>query len=578
MTPSQFFDRFGTYLAIAALGALVLVVAPSTREDTVNQFAGDVEGGFSSGGDFSTDDTGGTDFGGAGDGGATDGSGGSGGSGTGGGAGGDGGGPDQAAAPSPAEQQVAAGEGRIVGEDCARQAILGPDYPCRPIWEGNNGGATFKGVSGEQINVLFYGEASIEFVDTALAGADLADNPQDAKAAQDLLRKWFNENFETYGRTVTLEFVEGRAEAGDAAGQRADAVRYAQEDEAFSIVSTVANNRDFMDELARQQVLCVGCGIQQPGDFYRGRAPFIYSLLGDAETTNKGIAEFIAKKLGHPSTADFAGLGVQGNDRKYGIFFPQEVYAKNAEDLKARMEASGIPVTKMVGYASDINTATQQAVNAIQQMRSAGVTSLLCVCDPVAPLFLTEAAEAQQYNPEWIQTGYFGQDLDLAARFYDQNQWSRNFGPGVIPPSDDPENASGSKLWRQEKGDGRVPLTMTATFSPILTFFSAIEAAGPRLDPGTFRDAMFNEVRVEYTGKFTPQVSWSPNDYGGVDDAYEIWWNPNKNGPDGDRGTYETVNDGRRYLPGQWPATPTQAFKPECTAAGSCGAQRGPGS
>ncbi len=570
---SRFIDRYGTYVAIAALAVLVLAVAPSQRQAPADEFAvggGAVLGGGAGGVgvDGAGGDGGDTDQGGAGGGGAA-----------GGGAGtGTGGGDAGSAGPRPGGlgPGASAVQGRILGEDCSRREILGPDMPCRPIWEGDNGGATFRGVSGEQINVLFYSEASIEFVDTALRGAGLSDSEQEAREAQELLRRWFNENFETYGRHVTLEFVQGRAEYTDAAAQRADAVRYAQEHEAFAIAATVANNRDFMDELARQQVICLGCGIQQLGTFYSERAPFIYSLLGDAETTNAGIAEYIVKKLGRESTADFAGLGIRGQPRRYGIFFPQEVYAGNAQDLRERMEAAGIPVTRMVGYVSDINTAAQQAVNAIQQMRAAGVTSLLCVCDPVAPLFLTEAAQSQQYHPEWIQTGYFGQDLDAVARFYNQEQWSRSFGPAVIPPSDDPENSSPYRLWRQEKGEGRVPLTMSAAWAPILTVFTALELAGPALDPGTFRDAMFS-IRIEHTSKFVPQVSWGPDDFGGIDDAYEVWWSPNATGPDGQRGTYMTVNNGRRYVPGGWPATPTMVFRPECTAAGSCGAEPGPG-
>jgi hypothetical protein len=58
---------------------------------------------------------------------------------------------------------------------------------------------------------------------------------------------------------------------------------------------------------------------------------------------------------------------------------------------------------------------------------------------------------------------------------------------------------------------------------------------------------------------------WAGTDYGGVDDATEVWWNPSISGPDElgrpGQGLYEYVDGGKRYLPGQWPTEPTKAFQ-----------------
>ena len=49
----------------------------------------------------------------------------------------------------------------------------------------------------------------------------------------------------------------------------------------------------------------------------------------------------------------------------------------------------------------------------------------------------------------------------------------------------------------------------------------------------------------------------------------EIWWDPNATGPDEiqreGKGLYRYVDGGKRYLPGEWPDTPSTALDPEGT-------------
>lgn len=480
----------------------------------------------------------------------------------------------QGAAPS-SDRRLSAG-GQITGEDCGRRDVLGPKANCKPVWKGANTGNDYRGVSKDTITIVFYNAKPIPFVDQALQGSGYADSQQEAEESRRVMEDWFNKNYQTYNRRVKIVFYNSQADANDSAANRADAVKIAKEVKAFAVVAVTLTQPDLIDELARQGVECFGCGLQLTNKYYRAHAPFVWGLLPDSDRTNALIAEYIAKKLGRTSKADFAGTGIQGQPRKYGIFFPRELYAEQADNLKARLAKNGIPVAQMVGYASDLNTAAQQATNAIQQMRNAGVTSVMCVCDPVAPVFLTKAATQQAYFPEWIQTGYYGQDLDLVARFYDQEQWRHNFGPAVIPTLDKPENGAPYKVWKKYHPTGRVPSTIGALWAPTTLFMSVVENAGARLNPATARDTMYQVIKVDYTNKFTPLVTYGPNDYGGIDDAAEFWWDPDSNGSDGQRGTYRGVNDYRRYDVGQWPTSPTQAFKKECLPRGSCGAKPGP--
>jgi hypothetical protein len=62
---------------------------------------------------------------------------------------------------------------------------------------------------------------------------------------------------------------------------------------------------------------------------------------------------------------------------------------------------------------------------------------------------------------------------------------------------------------------------------------------------------------------------WPWDDYLALDDTTEIWWDPSSSGPDETGvegvGLYRYVDGGKRYMPNEWPTTPTKAFQPEGT-------------
>jgi hypothetical protein len=355
---------------------------------------------------------------------------------------------------------------------------------------------------------------------------------------------------------------------------RADAQALDEQQHAFLVLSGA--QAPFIDELARRQLISFGAP-QLPSSFYTSRAPFVYGVLPDADTTNAHIAEYIGKRFGPSSTAQYGGDSsvpvVNGVPRKYGIVYnalPE--YAKAADDLEARLAAAGIKTTAKVGYPSDINQAATSAQNVATQMSAAGITTVLCVCDPIGPIFFTSSCTKQGYFPEWFQTGYLLQDFAALARLYDQTQWAHNFGISTLPVVRPSDQTAAWKMQVQE-APNETPATI-AGYANLLTAFSAIELAGPRLNPATFRDGMFR-FRLDAHSKYDAAYGFTPKDWGGIDDAQEVWWDVSGTDPgDGKSGTYRSVDDGFRYRPGQWPATKPRVFEPGCLGAGSCGGQR----
>jgi hypothetical protein len=111
--------------------------------------------------------------------------------------------------------------------------------------------------------------------------------------------------------------------------------------------------------------------------------------------------------------------------------------------------------------------------------------------------------------------------------------------------------------------------------SPSL-FFSALQVAGPNLTPETLQAGLFNleptpEAITNPSISFGDHGIWPYTDYNGIDDATEIFWDPDENGPDeinrDGTGMWRYVDGGKRYLYGEWDDEPSRAFQEEGSVA-----------
>ncbi|MCY4665166.1 MAG: hypothetical protein OXC00_10905 [Acidimicrobiaceae bacterium] len=132
--------------------------------------------------------------------------------------------------------------------DCTRNGILIAG-PCRPpAFEGDNGGATAPGVEADKIQVVVYrgaGRPQLGVLD-ALGGITRDADPEIYQAFAD----WFNDNFETYGRTVEIALQVGPSEGPNPANDAADATVTTTEEGAFIAYGATATDI-YYAELAR---------------------------------------------------------------------------------------------------------------------------------------------------------------------------------------------------------------------------------------------------------------------------------------------------------------------------------------
>ncbi|HET7651675.1 MAG TPA: hypothetical protein VFK42_01470 [Acidimicrobiales bacterium] len=440
----------------------------------------------------------------------------------------------------------------------------------------DNGGATSTGVTADSIKVVVYlrqqGDPVYDFITAAIKNNDT--NAQYI----DTLRGYFDmfqSLYQTYGRKVDVSYVEGSGGALDEVAARADAAKIIAM-KPFAVLGGPALTTAFADELTANKVISIGALGGSLPSWYEQRAPYAYSVVANTQQGYAMAAEYIGKKVaGHP--AKFAGdSSMQSKERRFGLLYLESNEDSRTtadqfeKDLKAKYD---VDIAAKVGYVLDPAKLQEQADSAIARLKQANVTSVIFTGDPVAPGTFTRQATAQNWFPEWILGNTALADTTAFARSYDQKQWAHAFGISTtVAARTKPEDAANWKLFEWFKGTPPPAKDSAGVLLPGPSIlFSGLQAAGPNLTPETFRDGLFS-IQVR-SGAVTNQAFsygkrgyWPYDDYNGIDDMTEIWWDPSASGPDEIRkqgqGMYRYVDGGTRYFVGKIPATETRAFDP----------------
>ena len=440
--------------------------------------------------------------------------------------------------------------------------------PCVEPFEGDNGGSTYQGVTGDSVKIVAYVvDPALDPLGAAMVaglGANL-----DPEVAEDTIQDYvdvYSRLFETYGRTIDIEFYTGTGASDDQDAARADAIAIADM-EPFAVIGGPLQAREvFVQELTSHGIVCApSCAVAMNQNFIADRDPLIWNLGPTANQASELTAEAVANLAG-PGPAELAGAeAMRSQDRVYAVVHydtPDGDQTEGFEALEAGLADRGIDLAVDVPFFLDFSRIQENARTVIGQLEEAGVTTVIFYGDPLMPQALTQEATAQDYHPEWILGPNVLADTAIFARSFDQDQWSHGFGiafatnPGVDTIGD-------SYLVYQWAYGHEPPSNIYAILDPGLrTLFTAIHLAGPELTPESFRDGL---LRVPPTGggptrgaiSYGNDDLWSDFDYGGGDDVALIWWDPQAEGTDElgqqGQGMYRFANGGQRYTPGELP-------------------------
>ena len=472
-----------------------------------------------------------------------------------------------ATAPASTQKGAAASSAGGKTGPCAgrEKQIQGDPYspPCI-AWEGDNGGATAKGVTPTEIKVSarILNEKGFQQQLATLAGAEITDQPEDVKRTMSALAEFFNKHYQFYGRKIALNFYNGKGSGttellgGGQAEAEADATTVAEQIGAFAEIN--GGTPPFSDALARKKVIAFGAPYLSRNWMVSHR-PYNWSVATDCSIIVESVGELVEKQL-VGKNADLAGDGLKGKPRKFVALAPENPwYQECVDDGEARLKkATGKGFDLRIAYKLDINSMSNQAASIIAKLKSEGVTTVLMGTDPIMPVFLSSKAQEQGYNPEWIVAGTAFTDIDIVGQLYDKSQWSRAFGVSYLGKQLPVRAGLGYAAYKSIRAGDEPAFAVEAIYAQMSMLAIGLQMAGPQLTPQTFEQGMFN-----YPGGTGPFGTWGfdSDSYTPTQDYRIIWWNPTgTSSVNNKQGRYEEAYGGQRFKVGSLPKEDPKVF------------------
>jgi ABC-type branched-subunit amino acid transport system substrate-binding protein len=446
--------------------------------------------------------------------------------------------------------------------------------PCVEPFEGDNGGATYPGVTEDEVKIVYY-QADPALDPLTAATAENAGAQLDPESARQTLLDFvdlYNRLFEGYGRDIVVEGFTGTGAGSDTEAARADAIAIAEMEPFAVIGGPTQSSSVFASELAAREIVCgPGCATAVTEELVEEFAPYVWQV-GPTPNQAAALAAEMVGNLAGPGPAEMAGDDdLREQDRVYALLHydtPDGDHQPVFEALSASLEDNGVELATDIEFTLDLARAQENARTYIGQLKEAGVTTVIYYGDPLTPASLTAEATAQNYFPEWILGPSVLMDTTMFARQTDAEQWRNGFGMSLNGARGEQSTNGAFQIYEWAYGT-EPPNSNVNVFEPYLrTIFTGVHLAGPELTPETFRDSLLR-YPVSGGGPTEVQTSrgehgvWPEFDWGGSDDVALIWFDPEATGEDevGNQGTgmYRYANGGERYTLGNLPTSVDEA-------------------
>jgi hypothetical protein len=471
--------------------------------------------------------------------------------------------------------------------------------PCVARFTGDNGGATYNGVTGSTITLAmrtFPMTANSEEAAAVAKQEGIAVAAVSDQVAQ-VFVKYFNKVYDLYGRHVRLveEHAVGNVTAellnGGQAQACADADTIAHTLHAFGEVDFTLDPNGtggggtgpFSACAAQDGLVEFDGGAYFDEAWYQQYNPYVWGIPQECERIGVMTAQVYGKYLANKPAIYAGDPALRTKTRVFGVYLPNlPTYAKclaiNEHDLTTKYHVPASDIHTFT-YGLDISTFQQSAQQAIVAFKSEGVTTIVTACDSFSLGLLTRAAAAQDYHPEWLLNGVAGDDTDSVAQTYDQSEVTGSlFGLSEAAPQNTffgPTSLAG-KLYKKLTGH-TIPPGTDGDYAALVWIFDALQAAGPDLTPQNMARGVHALPTLGAPTYVYGAWSWNAGpsgvpgsgDHTAVTDDRWVYWDANATSPiNGKKGTYIAVFGGKRYSLNNWPAT----LPPLFTAPGSKGA------
>jgi hypothetical protein len=432
--------------------------------------------------------------------------------------------------------------------------------PCQPTFSGNNGGATFKGVTSSTIEIVYYQAKTNLALQAILGPAGLS--PTTAQVGDYIARatQFINSRYELWGRKIHVDyFVSGSCAASPPSDAcfRQDAQTIVAKYHPFAVLfPRNITAPGFNSALSHLGVVNLG-GMNMPISFSSSQAPYHYDYDMDGDTQATLAGEWYCKMLANRKAIYAGEADFRGKPRSAEVLTedtPEHV--ETAQRLAAiinKCDHGGGATVKT--YSPDTGQAVVQSTTLASQAKQNGITTILYSSDPIFPVYLTPQMSNQNYFPENVVIGSGYLDFDGIAQLYDKRQWKNAFGLGDLPDMAALSHYDSGAVYRSTHGS-QAPFTSAANIQGFFSVLAAgLQQAGPDLTPTNFERGTLT-LPAQGGSRFHSLIKFGPGDFTGVSDARMIFYSPSRRSPtNGKAGSYVALNGGHRYSLGEFPST-----------------------
>jgi hypothetical protein len=385
--------------------------------------------------------------------------------------------------------------------------------PCVPGTVGatgvDNGGNTYQGVTGDEITLVDYVSDYGAEVNAILRAEGSLVTYADAQVLDKAWETFINQHYVLYGRHVKIVTYQGQCQSVppqyDCLIPEMDSIVNTYHPLAVNWQTTLCSK--CYAELARLNTVAIG-GTGFSDDLAKALAPYFYEAGESSTAIEQAFAEFYCAQLTGP--VQYAGTAnpaqnFNGKPRVLGIISTDDPDNKDTVNnflVPLLKQKCGVDVTHFYFYAQDINTAAQQVAAGIAAMDTPTnpASIVLCLCDEVAPAFLYEGEQGNNYYPENVIATDQGMDYDKTAQSYGPGgpvacpsgvncEYDNAFGLGQIGTEEPDGKDAGDRIFQAGGGTDRPGSvegkTMNSVSKEWVMLANLIEGAGPNLTPDT---------------------------------------------------------------------------------------------
>ena len=502
---------------------------------------------------------------------------------------------------------------RCVGNP-PRQSEDPSSPPCVPFFQGENFGATYRGVTGREIIVVVYYDAGgygpagqLESTPAPNTYVDidrprLPNCPPDngsayndpAQCDHTLVRmlkgfaRYFNDRYQTYNRHVHYWAYFANNSNQSAANRRGDAVAIVDRLHPFAAIDGATFggfNQEFDEAMAQLGVLVFSSAESGlPAALYRKNAPLAWGFFPDVEHWAALYSTYLCQKVvpnpvhryGNPS-----GVGPpNGAKRKFGLWYTVDPGAKPVtmfanlvkQQTSKQCGLTGVEATySRDGYAVDAGDTGTEGAEAAAKFQQSGVTTILYLGGTETRL--AEALDAIKYYPEIVVAGNLSNDNNFIGQVQNQNAWRNASVMTFHVRINRLEDSPGWRAYKEgdPSGDRNSGVWARDQYRDHFMLFQGIQLAGPKLTPQSV-DKGFHAIPPRLSSNpYSPALYFDAGDYTMMKDAMEGWWDPEGRSTGSNQpGCWRLVSAGRRYTAGHWPHKQDVFLNPAdpCTAYG----------